>query len=63
MYNSMLSCLMQALAFVFDKDLVGRMFEKAPTTYNDRSSGYCRVVRETKVRRGDAAQMATIELL
>ena len=53
----------QALAFVYDKDLVRRMFEKVPATYADRSSGYCRVLREQKVRRGDAAVMATIELL
>ncbi|KAK9800245.1 hypothetical protein WJX73_005522 [Symbiochloris irregularis] len=53
----------QALAFVFDKDLVRRMFEKVPDTYADRTSGYCRVLKEQKVRRGDAAVMATIELL
>ena len=59
----MLCFSLQALAFVYDKDLVGRMFEKAPVSYGDRTSGYCRVLREQKVRRGDAAEMATIELL
>jgi ribosomal protein L17 len=53
----------QAAAFVYDKDIVAALFAEAPARYADRASGYCRVVTEPRVRRGDAAEMAAIELV
>lgn len=53
----------QALAFVYDKDLVSSLFEQAPERYAERNGGYCRVMTEIQKRRGDNAEMATIELV
>ena len=53
----------QALAWVYDKDLVASLFEQVPERYADRNGGYCRVIREELPRRGDSAQMAIIELV
>ncbi len=56
-------CLAQALAFVYDKDIVKSLFDEAPGRYQDRNGGYCRVITEARARRGDAAEMAAIELV
>lgn len=53
----------QALAWIYDKDLVSTLFDSAPARYNDRNGGYTRVVTEKYLRRGDAAEMARIELV
>lgn len=53
----------QALSFVYDAKLVASLFEGAAERYADRSSGFCKVSKELFPRRGDAALMATIELL
>lgn len=53
----------QALAFVYDADLVKSVFENAPSRYGERNGGYCRVKTELVRRRGDNAEMATIELV
>jgi large subunit ribosomal protein L17 len=53
----------QALAYIYDKDLVASLFELAPERYADRQGGYCRVIREELPRRGDSARMAIIELV
>ena len=53
----------QALAYIYDKDIVKSLFEEAPKRYGDRNGGYCRVVTEDRLRRGDAAEMAIIELV
>jgi large subunit ribosomal protein L17 len=52
----------QALAWVYDKDLVHSLFEAAPDRYSDRQGGYTRVLR-TVARQGDNAKMAIIELV
>eukprot|EP00934_Nitzschia_sp_Nitz4_P006035 Nitzschia sp. Nitz4//scaffold1_size375055//256802//257269//NITZ4_000300-RA/size375055-processed-gene-0.378-mRNA-1//1//CDS//3329541117//6025//frame0 len=52
----------QALAWVYDKEIVRAMFLQAPERYGERNGGYCRVVK-TLTRRGDNAQMAIIELV
>jgi len=51
----------QALGYMYDKQLVHRMFEQVKERYGDRQGGYTRVVR-TVNRRGDNAEMAIIEL-
>ena len=53
----------QALAFIYDKDLVASLFEQAPERYGSRNGGYSRVIREDLPRRGDSAQMAIFELV
>lgn len=53
----------QALAFIYDKEIVKSVFEKAKERYPDRNSGFTRIIKELKLRRGDAAEMASIELV
>ncbi|NJK60106.1 MAG: 50S ribosomal protein L17 [Oscillatoriales cyanobacterium SM2_1_8] len=52
----------QALGYIYDPQLVRRLFEKAPERYADRQGGYTRIVRTVR-RRGDNAEMAVIQLL
>eukprot|EP01024_Parvocaulis_polyphysoides_P036838 TRINITY_DN32729_c0_g1_i5.p1 TRINITY_DN32729_c0_g1~~TRINITY_DN32729_c0_g1_i5.p1 ORF type:complete len:176 (+),score=8.15 TRINITY_DN32729_c0_g1_i5:142-669(+) len=53
----------QALAFVYDKELVDNIFKEVPERYITRNGGYCRVKKELKGRRGDNAPMAIVELV
>jgi large subunit ribosomal protein L17 len=53
----------QALAFIYDKDLVKALFDGAAERYGERQGGYTRVKAEPFLRRGDATEMAVIELL
>lgn len=53
----------QAMGFIYDKDLVTALFEEGPKRYAERNGGYCRVKKEVRNRRGDNAEMATIELV
>jgi large subunit ribosomal protein L17 len=53
----------QALAFIYDKELVARLFEGVQERYGSRNGGYTRIKAEPFLRRGDAAEMATIELV
>lgn len=53
----------QAEAFVFDKELVGNVFKQAPERYKERAGGYTRIKTEPILRRGDATEMAVIELV
>ena len=52
----------QAIGYLYDKDLVHRMFELAPERYVDRKGGYTRVKRDG-FRRGDNSEMGVIELV
>jgi len=57
-----LSARRQALAYIYDKDLVSELFSAVGERYASRNGGYTRIVR-TKRRRGDNAEMAIIELV
>lgn len=52
----------QAMGYIYDKQLVHRLFEQASQRYGNRQGGYTRVVR-TLNRKGDNAEMAIIELV
>ena len=56
-------CVTQALSYVFDKTIVATLFNEVPARYGERSGGYTRIKTEPRLRRGDAAEMATIELV
>ena len=52
----------RALAFITKEDVANKLFKEIAPKYADRNGGYTRVVR-TGARRGDAAEMAVIELV
>ena len=54
---------LQALSYVYDKTIVTSLFNDVPQRYGERSGGYTRIITEPRLRRGDAAEMATIELV
>ncbi len=52
----------QALAYLMTDESVTRLFSVVSPRYSTRPGGYLRIVR-TYTRKGDAAEMAVIELL
>ena len=57
-----LAAYRRAMAFVTKEDVVQKLFKEIAPKYADRNGGYTRVTR-TGARRGDAAEMAVIELV
>lgn len=52
----------QALAYIWDEDVVTKLFATLAPRYEDRTGGYTRIMR-TGFRHGDAAPMAILELV
>jgi len=52
----------QVLSYLFDEDVVTKLFTEIAPKYKNRDGGYTRIMK-TDVRRGDAAPQAILELV
>ena len=57
-----LAAYRKALSYITKEDVAQKLFKEVAPGYAERSGGYTRVVRIGQ-RRGDAAEMAVIELV
>ena len=57
-----LAAYRQALGFITKEDVAKKLFQEIGPKYTDRNGGYTRIVR-IGPRRGDAAEMAIIQLV
>ena len=57
-----LAAYRQALAFITREDVANKVFKEVAPKYATRNGGYTRITR-IGPRRGDAAEMAVIELV
>ena len=57
-----LAAYRRAMSYITKEDVVQKLFKEIAPKYADRNGGYTRVTR-TGARRGDAAEMAVIELV
>ena len=57
-----LNAYRQALSFITREDVAKKVFDEIAPKYADRNGGYTRVTR-IGTRRGDAAEVAVIELV
>ncbi len=57
-----LAAYRQALSFITKEDVAKKLFDEMPTKYAGRKGGYTRIVR-VGPRRGDAAEMAIVQLV
>lgn len=52
----------QALAYIYDEDVVTELFDNIAPKYAERSGGYTRILKLGQ-RRGDTAEMVFLELI
>ena len=52
----------QVLAYLTKEDVAKKLFDEVAPKYKEVNGGYCRIIK-TGPRRGDAAEMAIIELV
>jgi large subunit ribosomal protein L17 len=52
----------QAAAFIYDNDVVQDLFTTVADRYQERTSGYTRIIKAGR-RRGDNSQLAILELV
>ena len=52
----------QAIAFITREDVVTKVFTEIAPGYSERNGGYTRITR-VGIRRGDAAEVAVVELV
>jgi len=52
----------QALAYMYEEEVVKKLFDTVAPKYADRQGGYTRIIK-TDYRRGDAAPMVILEMV
>ena len=52
----------QVFSYITKEDVAKKLFDEVSPKYADRNGGYTRIIK-TGVRRGDAAEMAILELV
>lgn len=52
----------QALAYIYDEEVVRKLFDEIAPKYADRNGGYTRILKLGQ-RQGDTAEMAFLELV
>jgi large subunit ribosomal protein L17 len=52
----------QIFSFITKEDVAKKLIDEVSSKYQDRAGGYTRIIR-TGPRRGDAAEMAILELI
>ena len=52
----------QAMEYIFDEDVVAKLFDEVAPRYKDRNGGYTRILK-LGPRRGDSAEVVFLELV